>query len=249
MSIELGERIGDGKYLIAPERRGDLYVYEKPDPSKRYVIASDASQGGQLGDWSAACVLETGSCDLVAVMHGKRDPQPWGRTCAALAWYYNSALLGFETHPSQHGLSACLAARDIGYPLLYRRAQLSTTHNRITEELGWASTVKTRPLMIDAVREAISARFKVPHAQLLAELVTARYGAADDLFFDGHDDLFVSYGIALCIRRHAVIHGMGTKEPERAGDWTDRWWKHRKRALEQGDATVPDNLPGMYDGS
>lgn len=246
-------------YQLAPQKHGGaIRVWKMPEPGAKYVLGADASSGGIAGDPAAACVLETRSCDLVATIHTRRDPIPFGRMCAMLGWFYNTALLAIETHPSQHGISCVLAARDAGYPNLYRRWQLSTVHQKMTQELGWATTSKTKPLMVDAVRAALVDRCVIPDVRILHELRSARYQENDDLVFEqSNDDFFIAYAVALLVRRHAVQMGFTTPDGVEAVDERTLWWQHRKRVLKVGDQAPavgaggedePFDLTGLQDG-
>lgn len=228
--------INKGRFSLVGAPGGPLKIWRHPQPTERYVLGADASSGGYAADRASCCVIETRSCALVAKLYCKRDPIPFGRMCAMLAWHYNTGLLAFETHPSQHGVSACIAARDMEYPNLYRRTQQSTVHLRITEELGWATTMKTKPLMIDAVRAAIADRVEIPDKGLVMEIAAARYKENDELFFEGvNDDSFTAYSIALLARRHAVQRGFVSPEDVKPLDATALWWKHREAELAAGD--------------
>lgn len=224
------------QFRLTEEVYGPLFIYAHPEPGAKYVIGADASSGAVAADFAVAMVLETKSCAIVARLTARRDPIPFGRLCAMLAWHYNGALLAFETHPSQHGVSACIAARDMGYPNLYRRYQLSTVHQKVTQELGWATTMKTKPLMVDAVRAALADKMDIPDRVLLHELMAARYKENDDLIFENsNDDHFTAFAIALLVRRHAVQTGFVTPDGVQAVDERTMWWQHRKRQLREPD--------------
>jgi hypothetical protein len=236
------------KLKLIEHSRGALEIWAHPQEHMRYVIGIDTAGGGPQGDWAAAAVCETRTRDLVALWHTKRDPTEWGRMCANLGYYYNRAMLAFETHPSPHGLSACLSARDSGYPTIFRRRQESTVSHKITEELGWASTARTRGLMVDRVRVALRENYALPSKEILQELRHGKYKEGGAIEFDGHDDAYVAYAIAQIACDQAVQSGFLSGEGPEQYDWNREYWKRRNRELS-GEPEPMDETMQAYDGS
>lgn len=242
------ERVVDGEVALVAVRNGLLRIWQRPVQNLKYCAGVDTASGSIRGDYNVMALVEVNSGDLVAAMRGRREsPDQWGRICAYLAWYYNTALLGFETHPSQHGLAACIAARDEGYPMLYRRAQVSSVQQGFTHELGWATTSKTKQLLISSCVQAIAAGCKIPDEVLIQELLTARYEADGELGFEGNDDYFVAYAIAQQVRRHAISRGFVSTESPTAVDFTQAWWKHRQAQWDRGTSGA-GKRPRLWNG-
>lgn len=233
---------------LVPEPRGELRLWAFPERGLKYVIGIDTSGGGPQGDWACASIVETLTRALVGRWKGKYDPTDWGRMCARLGWYFNTALLAFETHPSQHGLSAALAARDYGYPLLYRRLQETSATHQMTNELGWATTTRTRGLMVDYARVALKEGYDVPDIELLQELTKGKYGEDGKIKWEGHDDYYVSWAIALRVADLMVERGfVSAKEPD-PQNWTEEWWRRRKEQLELGTPSGRNRMR-VWDGN
>lgn len=244
MNAELAKR----KLKLLDMRRGTLEIWQHPKPNEKFVVGVDTSSGGPQGDFAVAAVCETSTRALVALWRTKMDPTEWGRMCANLAWYYNTALLAFETHPSQHGLSACNGARERGYPMLFRRRQEGTITRQITEELGWATTARTKGLMVDKVRVALKEGYPIPSAYLLRELQNGKYQENGLIKFEGHDDAFVAYSIAQKVCDIAVQGGFVSTDTPKEKDWTERWWEHRNSQLERGASQGAGPGSQVYDG-
>lgn len=236
------------KLKLLEMRRGSLEIWAHPESHKRYVIGVDTSSGGPKGDYAVAAVCETVTRSLEALYRTKRHPSEWGELCAKLGWYYNTALLAFETHPSQHGLAACNGARDKGYPALFRRRQETTITRQMTEELGWATTVRTKGLMIDKVHVALKEGYEIPSGILLRELQGGKYKENGDPRFDGHDDCFVAFAIAQKVCDFAVQTGFVSTEAPREKDSTELWWEHRKAGWEVGESQGANSAIPIYDG-
>jgi hypothetical protein len=244
MKAELDKR----KLKLLDMRRGGLEIWQYPQPQQRFVIGVDTSSGGPQGDFAVAAVCETVTRALVALWRTKRDPTEWGRMCANLGWYYNTAMLAFETHPSQHGLSACNAARERGYPQLFRRRQEGTITKTITDELGWATTARTKGLMVDKVRVALKEGYSIPSDTLLRELKNGKYAESGLIKFEGRDDAFVAYSIAQKVCDIAVQGGFVSEEGPEPWDWTKEHWKARKKAMEGGSSQGANTGLQVYDG-
>lgn len=243
------EQICDGRLALVATRTGLLRIWERPQKGKKYVFGVDTASGSVLGDFNTCYGIEVSSGDLVAAIRGRReDANQHGIRAAYLAWYYNTGLLAFETHPSQHGLAACLAAKEEGYPMLYRRAQVSTVTQGFTSELGWATTSKTKQLLISNVVQAVAQGFKIPDEILLNELTTARYGPDGEIEFEKNDDCFIAYAIALQVRRHALSKGFVSEEEPAAVDFTKAWWKHRQQQWDTGTRGATGKRPRLWNG-
>lgn len=242
------EDLQQRKLKLLEIRRGTLEIWRYPEVHKRYVIGVDTSGGGPQGDFACAAVCETLTRSLEALWWSKIDPTEWGRMCARLGWYYNRALLAFETTPSQHGLSACNSARDAGYPNLFLRRMESTRERQMTEELGWATTSRTKGLMVDKVRVALKEKYRIPSARLLRELQQAKYKENGEVKFEEHDDGFIAYGIAQKVCDYAVQGGFVSADQPREKSWTERYWEGRNRELGHQGAEDARQGPDPYDG-
>jgi len=223
--------VGD-RFKFASAASGGLEIWKHPEPDCLYVAGIDTSAGGAASDFASLSMIATRSRALVCAWNGRYDPTLWGQMCARIGLYYNEAMLAFETHPSQHGLSACLAARESGYGNLYRRQQQGMVTLRITEELGFATTYKTKPLIIDRVRIALREGYDIPSQPLLRQLLEAKLDEAAQVVFDKHDDFFISYGIAQLVCDVVGVQGFVSKGDEKPKGWTETWWEHRRRAWD-----------------
>ena len=245
-------KLAEGAFRFVPSRNGGLEMWREPVEGELYVAGIDTSAGGAHSDLCSLSMVETRSRCLVAAWNGLYDPTMWGKMCARIGAYYNNAMLAFETHPSQHGLSACLAARDAGYGNIYRRQQQGMVTLRMTEELGWATTYKTKPLMIDRVRIALREKYEIPSEALLKQLLRAKLaaktGEAEQVEFEGKDDFFTSYAIAQVVADIVGAQGYLTRGEEKPKSWHDQWWAHRKA---QAEKTMTRSGPRqrLYDGA
>lgn len=227
---------GEPALRLLERNDGPLRIWRMPSPRERYCIGIDTSSGKPDADFCAATVCEIESRALVATMRGRIDPTRWGVMCANLGWFFGTAMLAFEVWPSVHGLSAAMAARDRGYPMLYRRQMETLITHRQSDELGWATTERTKPRMIDYTRVALAEAYEIPDLMLLRELLGIKTdeNGRSNCAKGQHDDLFVAYGITQRVCQLLVERGWQPPAQEDPKDWTQQWWSDRRRALEGG---------------
>ena len=203
--------------ILVQNRYGMLHVWKDVERNAAYCIGADVAEGkavtddphaGAEGrDFSAACVLEMRTGALVAGYHGQLPSNEYSVDLDYLGRYYNDALLAPEANT--YGASVIQNLRNSDYPNLYLPPEASS-HQYVGLRLGWVTSRSTRPRIIDAIREALAAKLVIPWKELLDELETmemdpktgraqAPYGA--------HDDIAMSYGIALCVREEYLYMG------------------------------------------
>jgi hypothetical protein len=218
--------------IVDPQLRGPLSVWQEPTQRRKYVIGADTAEGLRDGDWSVAEVVEMETCEQVAELRVKRAPVEFARMCVRLARWYNGACLAFETGTSAHGLSAQQAAQAYGYGNFYMRRVIDSIAYTTLEKLGWATTVKSKPMLVDRVREAIAGEDPciIRSEVLLTELKSVRYvqrQSSGALRVEGkpHDDCFMGYGIALMVRDELYHRGVGHASTDRVLTPTERMWQ------------------------
>lgn len=131
-----------------------LKVWRQPQDGHEYVIGADVAEGIEE-DYSVATVMDKGTHQTVARFRGDLEPSDLGEYLALLGKWYNHALIGCEIN--NHGLTTVQRLRDVGYDNLYRRESgIDERYEEYTSKLGWRTDVRTKPLMIDGLSEAIS---------------------------------------------------------------------------------------------
>lgn len=150
-----------------PDPRGRLFLYEELNPSEEYTIGVDVSKGtgGETdtaeGDWSVAQILDSKKRQ-VGVWRGKVEPDYLAVILYHLGMLFNEARLGIEFN--NHGILPNTLLYKTGimvggelkiYPNLYVREVYDKTNDVVKEELGFYTDVKTRPLIIDELRQAV----------------------------------------------------------------------------------------------
>jgi hypothetical protein len=151
-SYELYE---DEEIVAKPLIGAPLKIWKMPQPEKSYVIGADVAEGVNK-DYSVATIMDEDNMETVARWRGDAEPSEFGEILDQLGRFYNNALIAAEIN--NHGLTTVQRLRDLNYSNLYRREKgLEERFEQHTSKLGWKTDRKTKPLMIDALSEAITA--------------------------------------------------------------------------------------------
>ena len=192
---------GGGKYVIEAMDEGELQVWTRPVSNKDYRIGADVSEGIDVGrdtDWSVGVVLDAYSMEEVALLRVKIDPDLFAWQLASLGKWYNNAKLLVERN--NHGLVTLKFLSDVHlYPDIYSEKILDERSSRSARKLGFHTTVKSKPLIIDYLRELIREdEINIRSPKILDELQTfvnlpnGRMAAQSG----SHDDCVMALAIA-----------------------------------------------------
>lgn len=206
----IGEIDWDGKKtFIIPNERGDLRVYEPPKVEHRYVIGADCGQSATSHDASVIQVIDRTTWRQVAVYHSHTDPDLFAKTLFALGAWYHWAPVAPELNGP--GVAVVSYLRDLQYPTIHRREKMQITDDGSfvqTEELGWQTNVKTKPIIVQGMVEALRNVLVVLHdAETLSELSTyvvkevkeegyIKYGAEEGAYDDRVMALMIAVHLA-----------------------------------------------------
>jgi hypothetical protein len=194
------------------EYGGPLRIWEYPNGDGRYVIGADPSQGMEHGDFSAAHVINARSGHVVAVWHGRIDPDLFGSdVLVPLGRMYGQALLGVESN--NHGLTTLKAIHRLHYHPIFMQRSPRYKRSIPTDILGWRTTSITKPLMVDEMNMSLrSGAVVLWDAETIAELRTFVRNADGKMGGSPFDDRTVS----LCITGQMLKHvWLKQYEPER----------------------------------
>ena len=133
--------------------RGELTIYRPHDPGERYVIGADCSMGLRNGDYSVAQILDSKKRQ-VATWRGHVHPDYFAEVLYALGEFFNEAFIIVENN--SHGILTCTRlGKDFAYPNMYLETQVDKLTDRETIKLGFTTTAKTKPLVIDQLRASL----------------------------------------------------------------------------------------------
>ena len=172
-------------------------IWEKPLQDKSYTIGADVAEGLETGDYSVAVVMDE-NLNVVAKWRGHIDPDLYGLELAKIGWFYNEAYIAVENN--NHGLTTLKSLLRLEYYNLFYTKSYDRVNDVISKKLGWSTTKKTKPLMIDRLAEYIRERhLGIYDKDIITEcytyvidekgLTNAQEGK--------HDDCVIATGIAL----------------------------------------------------
>jgi hypothetical protein len=168
--MELVER----RPAFMPDARGFLQIFQESQPEEKYVIGADTCESALTHDDACAQVIKRSTWTQVAHLHGHMNPEDFAERLIALGLYYNRALLAPERNGP--GLVTVTYLANRMYPNLCRQKKAVVSDQGVwseAEEYGFHTNVKTKPLIIDQLQNALRSLNIVLHDKLtLDELRT-----------------------------------------------------------------------------
>ena len=187
--------------LLAPIDRKwqDLLIWEQPMKGFKYVIGCDVAEG-LGGDFSTIEVINAHTGEQAAEFASNHiPPDTLGDYLINIGKFYNNALLVIEVN--NHGRSVIDHIKR-KYANIYRRETFDKATMEKTEALGWRTTGITKPILVDALEEAVRNQdLKIRSYSAIKEMRIfvqtdevghQGYGAEGS----GHDDLVIALGLA-----------------------------------------------------
>ena len=205
-----------------PDQSGFLKIYQESQPEERYVIGADTCESALTHDEACAQVIKRSTWTQVAHLHGHMNPEDFAERMIALGLYYNRALLCPERNGP--GLVTVTHLSNKHYPNLCRQRKAVVSDSgqwTETEEYGFHTNVKTKPVVIDGLQEALRSLLLVLHdKQTLDELDTYIVESQNK---EGHltmgadrgkrDDCVMALAIALYYARQLPSQSSGLQMP------------------------------------
>jgi hypothetical protein len=189
--------------VLEEDPRGELLIYHPRSATEIYTIGADVGmgirggvKGKKEGDSSVAQVLDS-KRRQVAVWRGIIHPDEFAKVLIALGYHYNSATIAPERN--NHGLVTCVALRDANYPYLYTEQPEGTLDEKDSINLGFFTSERTKPLIIDKLRELDrDGGIEINDPTTLAEMMTFVVTEAGKMEAEGgtHDDTVMALAIA-----------------------------------------------------
>jgi hypothetical protein len=194
MAVEsTGEELG----ILKEHPRGELLVYKDLDKKESYTIGADVGMGMRGGDPSCAQVLDS-QLRQVAVWHGSVHPDEFASVLATLGYHYHTALIACERN--NHGLVSVIKLRDLQYPNVYTEQPEGTLDvNRDSIALGFFTSERTKPLIIDALRASDREReIEINDSRTLQEMLSFVVTESGKMQAEdgSHDDTVIALSIA-----------------------------------------------------
>jgi hypothetical protein len=183
--------------VLREHPRGELAVYRELDPVETYYIGADVGMGIRNGDWSVAQVQDS-KRRQVAVWRGQVHPDFFATVLQALGFYYNTARIAPENN--NHGiLTAVRLGRDLAYPNVFTEVGEGKLNDTDSISIGFRTTVKTKPLIIDHLREVIrEGQIEINDKTTLREMLSYIVTESGKMEAEegNHDDCVMALAIA-----------------------------------------------------
>jgi len=219
--IGIGNLVGHKPPVFERNEKGYLKIWRQPKQGGQYIIGADPCEGVRSGDYACAQVLDRATFEQVAVLHGRVDPDHFGRQLYNLGYYYNEATIAPERNSI--GLAVVLALRELDYPMIYIREKVGEIQDKLTPEIGWQTNMKTKPLMIATTGKAIRDKHLILNdIDTINELIAYQYdekGSANAPV-GGNDDRVMAIMIASEMYNRVPLYDVTgneiTKEPDHA---------------------------------
>lgn len=136
--------------------RGELLIYREHDFSETYYIGADVAQGGG-GDSSVAAVTDSRR-QLVAIWRCNRtDPDVFGTALYHLGKMFNEAKIICERN-GPGALTNHVLVKTHLYPNFYTEISLDKLRETETEHIGFLTTEKSKPTVINKLVAEIRER-------------------------------------------------------------------------------------------
>lgn len=188
---------------IVADKAGELRIWAPPSADRRYVIGGDVAEGLGHGDYSCLQIMDDRG-QLVASWHGHCPPDELGRIAGHLGKRYRQALIGIERN--NHGLTCVTLLRDGGYNPIYVEEMVDrTSEGRQNQRLGWLTTARSKPLIIDRLSAALRDRdVTIPDSETIKELKTyvVEDNGATNAMAGCYDDRVMALAIGYEMLRH-----------------------------------------------
>lgn len=217
------------------------------------VGADPASGKSKKHDWAAAVVVDVATGEDVATWRGHVEPRELAEVASLLGEYYagstGQALVVPEAN--NHGIAFLDELRRLGYQSIYSRRVWDRVENDYISQLGFTTSMRTRPILINRGRAALAdGEVRINNPVILQEMMTFvrddngkedhQPGCNDDTLFAwclAQEGRAVTYSSAL-VQQEDELPAPGSRESRIA---EQRWvWESAEKKIE-GSRVVHDD--------
>ncbi|NCC19217.1 MAG: hypothetical protein EOM29_09790 [Bacteroidia bacterium] len=183
---------------------GYITLYERPLLRSKgiltskcpYVIGGDTAGLGS-DYFTGYCINNHTKQNAAVILKQRWNDDLYADQIYCLGMYYNTALIGVETNFS---ITPMRELEKLKYPRLYLRDRFDNLTSKYTKALGWETTSKTRPVMIDnLVRWVRESTELFLDSRLLREMLTFIKNPTSgkkEAQEGKHDDLVIAAAVA-----------------------------------------------------
>ena len=195
----------EGKVYFIGDDNGYVSIWKDPEKDMFYSIGADVAEGLVKGDYSCA-VVGNSEFDVVAMWHGHIDPDLFGIELVKLGKYYNEAYIGVENN--NHGLTTLTTLKKDEYWNLFFTKTYDKIADKVTQKIGWTTSSRTKPFMIDKLSEFIREMYLGIYSDLIiSEAFT--YVIEDNGKTSSQSGCYDDTIMALAIMLQLLLEGRG----------------------------------------
>lgn len=197
-----------GNVSFIEDPSGYISIWQEPVYGKTYSIGADVAEGLSHGDYSCAMVGDDDTFDVVAQWHGHIDPDLFGMELIKLGRYFNNAYIGCERN--NHGLTTLTTIKKEEYWNIFFTKTYDKISDKQSQKIGWETNSRTKPFMIDKLREYIREHYLGVYSDLaISEMFTyiIEDNGSTNAQEGSHDDTVV----ALAIMLQLMLEGRGAE--------------------------------------
>ncbi len=226
-------------------QKGALWVWEHPQEGQEYLIGVDVAEGvGEDGDNSAFHIINMSNMSQAAEFSSNTiPPHALAMVLAQLGMYYNTALIAVEN------AGAGIAILD---KLIHTLYYDNIYYHRIKtqEKAGVTVSRTTRPIVLESMQDYLQNNIAtVNSVRLVRELRTFIFNRSTkraEAQTGKHDDLVMSYAIALYVRDKSMRDvPLGVAVPDNVTDsHTSRLFEEIRKEI---DRIRPEDLIAKTD--
>jgi hypothetical protein len=201
-----GELVPNGWRVFKPFMRG-----------RQYVGGVDCAEGLEVSDFDSISILDRETGEEVIHIYGIFGPVALARQ-VALAHRICREMAGTDLfwgiERNNHGhtcISTLIEIECLPKRYIYRHAAYDDSLKRRVSRPGWSTDQKSRPIMLDELKEAISKQYTVIHdADKLQEFLNFVVANGKPQAQSGAtDDSVMSHAIAWQMRKHRPFQQIG----------------------------------------
>lgn len=193
------------RVVFNPDPNGDIEIWKYPEEGKHYCIGADVAEGLISGDYSV-CYVGDDNFDICLRYRTHIDPDLFGKELVKIAKYYNEAYIGCENN--NHGLTTLKAIQNEEYWNIFFTKTYDKIADTVTQKIGWSTTPRTKPLMINKLAEFIRNKWiGIKDKILIQEMFT--YVIDDKGSTNAQDGCHDDTVMALAILLQVLLEGKG----------------------------------------
>ena len=174
--------------------------FHSPKKFQTYIMGVDTASGSPGGDYSAVMVIRLGTTEppeMVASFYDRIPPSIFRNEVERICKRYG-ALAVVESN--SYGLAIVEHLQSVGYPYLYRSTVFDKIESRVQSKLGFYTSSKTRPLLINRLYDYVvnkNLRIKCPRFQYEANRLEYNGRGKVEAASGSHDDMAMATALAL----------------------------------------------------